>query len=203
MTTKRIVTVLFLILVALTLYVAIRSFRPSQPEPTPPTAPGDQAIETNQTAPAPGPATTESNPAPPTASNSNASVNEMTVINQPHEVLTNADGSPKSSAADDEPRVEPATLLENVRVTIRAYGRIFGGNPVGTNPEITTALNGGNPKQVRFIQPGSGITINRTGELVDSWNTPLFFHQLAANETEIRSAGPDRVLYTRDDIVTK
>jgi hypothetical protein len=99
--------------------------------------------------------------------------------------------------------MEPATVLSNMRIVIRRYGSMFGGNPVGTNPEITAALNGDNPKQARFITEESGLRINGAGELVDYWGTPFFFHQLSANEMEIRSAGPDRKMWTADDLVTR
>lgn len=99
--------------------------------------------------------------------------------------------------------MEPATILGNMRIAIANYGSRFGGNPVGTNPEITAALNGDNPNQVKFISAESGLRINGQGELVDSWGTPFFFHQISGTETEIRSAGPDRKMYTSDDLVTK
>lgn len=89
-----------------------------------------------------------------------------------------------------------------MRTTIRQYGSTFGGNPVGTNPEITGALQGDNPKQINFLKP-DGNRVNATGELVDPWGTPYFFHQISGEEMEIRSAGPDRVMYTGDDLVTR
>jgi len=101
------------------------------------------------------------------------------------------------------PAMEPATVLSNMRIAIQQYGSRFGGNPVGTNPEITKALNGDNPKQVKFIGEDSGLRINARGELVDYWGTPFFFHQLSGTEMEIHSAGPDRILWTGDDLVTK
>lgn len=96
----------------------------------------------------------------------------------------------------------PATILDNMRVTIRSYGLMFGGNPVGTNPEITKQLGGDNPKQANFLK-ADGNRVNASGELVDAWGTPYFFHQLSGTEMEIRSAGPDRILWTLDDLVTK
>jgi hypothetical protein len=101
------------------------------------------------------------------------------------------------------PNLPPATVLENMRVAVRAYGSMFNGNPIGTNPEITKALHGDNPKQVNFIREDEGFRINGHGELIDPWGTPFFFHQLSATEMEIRSAGRDRILYTPDDLVTK
>ncbi len=106
-------------------------------------------------------------------------------------------------AASGEPEMPPATVLENVRTTIRQYGSMFGGNPVGTNPEITSALNGANPKHVKFLRPDAGLRVNEKGELVDAWGTPYFFHQLSGTEMEIRSAGPDKIMWTADDLVLR
>ena len=97
----------------------------------------------------------------------------------------------------------PATILENMRAAIRDYGSMFGGNPVGTNIEITRALNGDNPKEAKFIRAEAGLRLNGKGELIDSWGTPFFFHQLSGTEMEIRSAGPDKVMWTADDLVTR
>lgn len=96
----------------------------------------------------------------------------------------------------------PATILENMRTTIHQYGAAFGENPVGNNPEITAALHGENAKQIDFLKQ-DGNRVNAKGELVDAWGTPYFFHQLSAKEMQIRSAGPDRVMYTGDDLVTR
>jgi hypothetical protein len=99
--------------------------------------------------------------------------------------------------------IAPLTVLENMRGAFRQYASRFGGNPVGTNPEITAALDGSNPKQVRFLDSEAGLRINADGELVDYWGVPFFFHQLSAKEMEIRSAGPDRRMWTSDDLVIK
>ena len=74
------------------------------------------------------------------------------------------------------------------------------GNPVGSNAEITAALTGGNPLRLAFLAPNHP-GISRAGELCDRWGTPFFFHSESARRMEIRSAGPDRKLWTEDDIV--
>ncbi len=74
------------------------------------------------------------------------------------------------------------------------------GNPVGLNAEITRALTGQNPLRLELIPPDHPA-INETGQLVDRWGTPFEFHQISGAHMEIRSAGPDRVLYTADDVV--
>ncbi len=106
-------------------------------------------------------------------------------------------------SADAPPPMDPETVVGNMRIAIINYGSMFKGNPVGTNPEITAALNGGNPKEVKFIKEDSGLRINGRGELVDYWGTPFFFHQISGTEMEIRSAGPDGKMWTADDVVMK
>ncbi len=97
----------------------------------------------------------------------------------------------------------PEIVLEKVDHAIHDYASMFGGNPVGTNPEITAALSGKNPRQANFINPEAGMRINGNGELVDAWGTPYFFHQISGTEMEIHSAGPDRIMWTSDDLVTR
>jgi len=97
----------------------------------------------------------------------------------------------------------PEIALDNMRHAISDYGSMFGGNPIGENSEITSQLSGDNPKHANFIRPDAGMRTNDKGELVDPWGTPYFFHQLSGHETEIRSAGPDKIMWTADDLVTK
>ncbi|HTY87884.1 MAG TPA: hypothetical protein VMB80_10500 [Candidatus Acidoferrum sp.] len=97
----------------------------------------------------------------------------------------------------------PGIVLDSLRHAIRDYGSKFGGNPVGVNAEITRQLSGDNPQQVNFISPEAGMRLNDQGELVDPWGTPYFFHQLSGAEMEIRSAGPDKIMWTDDDLVTR
>jgi hypothetical protein len=97
----------------------------------------------------------------------------------------------------------PKTVLQNVSRAVRQYGEMFGGNPVGTNPEITSQLGGNNPKHINFISVEAGMRVNENGEMVDVWDTPYFFHQLSGTDMEIHSAGPDKIMWTSDDLVSK
>ena len=97
----------------------------------------------------------------------------------------------------------PLTVLENARTAIHNYGQRFGGNPVGSNAEITRALLGENPGQVNFISADNGLRVNGKNELIDAFGTPFFFHQMSGTEMEIHSAGPDKILWTDDDLVTR
>ena len=105
---------------------------------------------------------------------------------------------PPKLSPEDAQKVSDA--IDNLEFTLRDFGAALGGNPVGNNAEITAALLGDNAKQVKFDLPG-GSTLNATGELCDPWGTPWFFHQLSSSKTELRSAGPDRAMYTDDDFV--
>ena len=90
--------------------------------------------------------------------------------------------------------------IDNLEFVFRDFATAVGGNPVGTNAEITAALRGDNLKQLKLdIPPDS--TVNAAGELCDPWGTPWFFHQLSRLKMEIRSAGKDKQLYTEDDFV--
>jgi hypothetical protein len=97
----------------------------------------------------------------------------------------------------------PSIVLESMSRAVRQYGQMFGGNPVGTNPEITSQLSGNNPKHINFLNAEAGMRVNENGELVDAWGTPYFFHQLSGTDMEIHSAGPDRIMWTADDLVSR
>jgi len=105
-----------------------------------------------------------------------------------------------SSAALEDP--EEKRQLEEVRFMFNNYHARLGENPVGTNSEIMKAVMGNNRNRLK-LGPPHGQGLNENGELVDSWGTPYFFHQLDAKTMEVRSAGADRVLWTSDDLVTK
>lgn len=90
--------------------------------------------------------------------------------------------------------------IDNLEFVFRDFSAALGGNPVGTNAEITAALRGDNLKQLKLDLP-AGSTVSPAGELCDPWGTPWFFHQLSRTKMEIRSAGRDKVLYTEDDFV--
>jgi hypothetical protein len=119
-------------------------------------------------------------------------------------------GSPASTVSPAGPAsplqitdIPPAIVLENMGRAIRQYGAMFGGNPVGNNPEITSQLNGNNPKHINFINAAAGMRLNENGELIDPWGTPYFFHQISGTDMEIHSAGPDKIMWTTDDLITR
>ena len=119
--------------------------------------------------------------------------------------------APKPPVAE-EPAAEPPKPIgdrkkfkdemQSISFMLRDYRTLMDGNPVGSNAEIMKAIMGGNSKHAR-LGPPEGQKLNENGELVDRWGTPYFFHQQSATEMEIHSAGPDKIMWTTDDIVIR
>ena len=105
------------------------------------------------------------------------------------------------AAAGKDDREAALIDLDKVTLMFRDFRTRMGENPTGTNAEIMQAVMGANPKGAR-LGPPENQNLNGNGELIDRWGTPLFFHQLSKSSMEIRSAGPDRMMYTEDDVVT-
>jgi len=96
---------------------------------------------------------------------------------------------------------EAAADLQRITRLLRDYRTIAGDNPIGSNAEIVRALAGDNLKHAKILP--DELPRNSSGELVDRWGTPYFFHQLSRNSMEIRSAGSDRRMWTSDDVFTR
>jgi hypothetical protein len=107
---------------------------------------------------------------------------------------------PNENAALETQAGEIDPELIGVKESLRSYRNTFGENPVGTNVEITKALTGENPRRAKFADNEVKI---KAGQIVDRWDHPYFFHQLSRTEMEIRSAGPDGVMWTKDDEVLR
>jgi hypothetical protein len=98
-----------------------------------------------------------------------------------------------------DPQTPPEEDLRIVEEFLQTYGKAKGGHPIGENADITAALTGTQGHQGRVFPP-SHRTI-REGQLIDRWGSPYWFHPNAGHQMEIRSAGPDRQLFTGDDLV--
>lgn len=110
--------------------------------------------------------------------------------------LKTRSGLPQPRSSADDEAVERD--LTHVQLMFREYRDVLGGNPVGGNAEIMRAILGDNLKQAKIGAP-EGQSMNGEGELLDRWGTPYFFHQVSKTEMEVRSAGPDRQMWTADD----
>ena len=87
-------------------------------------------------------------------------------------------------------------LVGQLTTTLRLAER----PPLGDNADIAAALSGRNRRRVVFVPPTHAAL--REGVLVDRLGTPYHFHARSADAIDVRSAGPDRVLFTADDLVS-
>lgn len=93
----------------------------------------------------------------------------------------------------------PERDLEILADFISTYSRGIGGNPIGDNADITAALTGTQGHKGRvFPQNHRAI---RNGQLIDRWGTPFWFHPNSSSQMEIRSGGPDKQMFTQDDVI--
>ena len=111
--------------------------------------------------------------------------------------FASAVGSPAPRKAAAQADVQ----LQKAASSLRDYRSAFSQNPVGTNAEITSKLSGKNPRGARYLP--ANAKLNDKGEMTDRWDRPLFFHQISGSVMEIRSAGPDHVMWTNDDEVLR
>ena len=92
---------------------------------------------------------------------------------------------------------EPAVVFELLNAWRRVEGRYPATEDNASLVRQLTARQGNRPPLLSPQHP----RINAEGALTDGWGTPYFFHHISANYMEVRSAGPDRVLYTDDDLI--
>ena len=94
----------------------------------------------------------------------------------------------------------PGEDLEVVSQILLQYRVLYRENPVGVeNFEFTAALTGDNPQRINFIDPKSPA-LSSNNEMVDRWGSPFVFHPLSGTNMELRSLGPDKTLWTEDDL---
>ncbi len=86
-------------------------------------------------------------------------------------------------------------LMENSLLILKSAGN----RPLSANEDWAALLRGQNAAHERFLLDGH-VALDAQGRLVDRWGDPLFFHALGGGRYELRSAGPDRKLWTDDDI---
>ena len=94
----------------------------------------------------------------------------------------------------------PEEDLEYIDQSLSFYRLSFQRNPVAAdNRMVMKALLGENPGNL-VVFPFDHPSLDSTGQLLDRWGTPYFFHPLSGTKMEIFSAGPDKTLNTPDDI---
>jgi hypothetical protein len=109
------------------------------------------------------------------------------------EAIVQGYGSAGSTVKQDLTQV--SRVLENFALLVKGDDPL----PLGANEEIAAALRGRNRMQLRFVAETSAI-FNTKGQIVDRWGVPLYFHAISRDRVEIRSAGPDKVMWTADDV---
>ena len=72
--------------------------------------------------------------------------------------------------------------------------------PLGGNAEIAAALRGQSRQNREAFLPEGHPAFNPAGDFVDRWGTPLVFHAESRDRVSIRSAGPDTIPWTEDDL---
>lgn len=88
-----------------------------------------------------------------------------------------------------------ARLMENSLLLLKAAAN----RPLSANEDWADLFRGKNGAREEFL-PAQHVALNARGQLIDRWQTPLFFHALGGGRYEIRSAGPDQKLWTADDL---
>ena len=119
----------------------------------------------------------------------------------------------RNDPSDPEQVPEEAGLLEDLNQSEEsAVGNIYslleslrgsanqGYYPTGSNLDVTYALLGQNYQKVAFL-PASHPRVSEQGQLIDQWGTPYDFHFESSTQVSIRSGGPDKEVYTDDDII--
>lgn len=126
-------------------------------------------------------------------------------------IVEKSDASPSSLHTEGPPVARPTAVqnetgeedVQTVVLVLEEYRRAFGAMPMGEqNDEIVRRLQGENPKGIAVL-PKTHPNISANGELLDRWGTPYRFHPESAWLTTVRSAGADRQMWTRDDILSE
>ncbi len=102
-----------------------------------------------------------------------------------------------------DPGTPPIEDLRKIHRVIGGYFSVIKDSsrfPIGGNADLAAALRGENPNRETFIRPQHPV-FNAEGLLIDRWDTPLVVHPEGWRRIELRSAGPDRVPYTGDDLI--
>jgi hypothetical protein len=110
------------------------------------------------------------------------------------------------STQDATPTAEPPgpSPEEDVRALHQLVGNFLTAvkdpyrPPLGDNEDLARAMMGGNRYGHVFVPTNDARVVD--GKIVDRWGTPYFFHNRAPDAIDVRSAGPDRALFTADDV---
>lgn len=140
----------------------------------------------------------------PTAPLASTSEPPSKIPNQKSQIPASPPAPAERSHLADTLNAPTSTIRADLTVineVINAFRTNFprDGNPIGTNAEITATLAGQNKLRLAVIPPDHPAISRTTGELLDRWGTPFFFHAESGTRMSITSAGPDKKLHTTDD----
>ncbi len=93
----------------------------------------------------------------------------------------------------------PINDLEIVNEFFDMYRKTMSQLSVGSNEDLTAILTGTNPLQGVLFPADSPMIVK--GQIVDRWGSPYWLHPNSGARVEIRSAGPDKSLFTSDDVI--
>jgi hypothetical protein len=102
-----------------------------------------------------------------------------------------------------DPATPPVEDLKKIHRVITGYFSVVkdpGRFPIGGNADLAAALRGENANREVFVDGGHPV-FSKDGLLIDRWGTPLVVHPEAWQQLELRSAGPDKVPFTADDLL--
>ena len=195
---------ILLLMVVLAYWWSTRRVPPSAPTPRPAQSAAAQPPSLRAAAPYTPPAQRQT--VPHTAGLPDLIDRQPTGANLDHRITRYANGTVDlhtsiQRSLDLEGSADLQVNFQIIQDLLASYRTLFRTNPIGSeNAEFTTALLGKNPHQVILLSPGLTV-ISPSGELLDPWGTPYYFHPLSATRLDLRSAGPDRTLWTPDDIL--
>ncbi len=74
------------------------------------------------------------------------------------------------------------------------------GAPIRDDIDLVKVLTGKNPLRLTLL-PSDHRAISPEGRLLDRWGTPYFIHPRSGRLLEIHSAGPDKIMFSSDDLI--
>ena len=111
-------------------------------------------------------------------------------------------GSPLAlqlNAPDGTPQQDVDALFGLIRQYHEALQR-RAGPPIGDDADLARVLKGANPLRL-VVVPATHPVFSADGRMRDRWGTPYHLHAKGRGAYEVRSAGPDKRLFTPDDVV--
>ena len=90
--------------------------------------------------------------------------------------------------------------MTNLVSCLASYHAIYGNFPTGNNAQITSALNGENPRKV-MLNPIGPRRAARSKEILDFWDTAYRFSFQSNSVIVVCSAGKNGLFGDTDDVV--